>query len=118
MKRLMILTILLSSTLILSGCHDNPLKAMTKDKQIAFLMQASRSAEKVMGVFSEPGGAYYLSCMQEEDISVDCQKFFKHMLSYAHTQKEFANLKLAQLTDPNLIADIAIEYQNIFFNTI
>ncbi|HHF7374003.1 hypothetical protein [Legionella bozemanae] len=118
MKRFIITTMLLMSMSLLGGCHDNPLKALTKKQQINFLMQASRSAEQVMGLFSEPGGGYYLSCMSGEDIELNCQKLFEHMLDFAHLHKEFSRLTLSQLTDARVFAEIALEYQDTFFNTI
>ncbi|HEM0351349.1 hypothetical protein [Legionella erythra] len=103
----------------LTACHDNPLKRMPKHEQIKSLLTASRAAEKAMQVFHSPGGGFYLSCMGSNDQhALSCDTFFNEMLHAARQLPQLKGVTLMQLTDPTLFAEIAIDYQNVFFNSL
>lgn len=119
MKKIAMIMTLFAGITLLTACHDNPLKQMPKHQQIESLLTASRAAEKALQVFSAPGGGFYLSCMGSNDQhALSCEAFFAEMLKASRLMPDLKGLTLAQLTDPSLFADIAIDYQAVFFNSV
>lgn len=109
---------LVMTAFLLAACHQSPLQKIKPEQQIASLLKASRSAEKAMGLYSAPGGGYYLNCMKGNEAGIDCQQLFKQMLLVIQQEPDFKNLTLAELTDQALFATIAEEYHHRFFNSV
>ncbi|KTD65363.1 hypothetical protein [Legionella spiritensis] len=118
MKKTAVILYLFAWTALLTACHHNPLKEASPRQRINFLMAASTAAEKRLDVFVAPGGGYYLSCMQGEDLPIDCRTLFANMVAYAQTTKTFKDVTVAELTDPALFAEVVDDYQNAFFNAV
>ncbi|CEG62202.1 hypothetical protein [Legionella micdadei] len=108
--------LLLSSFCLLSACHQGSFKGVPKEKQITHLLKASKSTEKQLGLFTPPGGGYYLSCMGSNEGNIDCQSFFNAMAHYLNASTEFKKAQLTDITDPSLFTAIALDYQMAFFN--
>ncbi|NSL19583.1 hypothetical protein HRQ65_14420 [Tatlockia micdadei] len=108
--------LLLSSLCLLNACHQGSFKEAPKEKQVANLLNASKSAEKQLGIFTPPGGGYYLSCMGSNEGNIDCQSFFNAMVHYINESTEFKKAQLADITNQSLFAEIALDYQVAFFN--
>lgn len=111
--------ITLVSCLLLVACSDEskPFKRVFKDKMIAAFMQASREAEKIMSIYTPPGGSYYLSCMSTHEGQINCQQFFALMLTNLKNDEIFKNMTTKELTDCTLFKALALDYQNVFFDT-
>lgn len=105
----------------LSACSEqSPLKTKPPEKAAAFLVKASRYAEKQIGHFQPPGGKVYGICMQgkADVIHVDCTKLYQAMVQYAHTQADFKGLTVKQLTNAKTWQRLGEDYQRQAFDQI
>ncbi|MBA2649913.1 MAG: hypothetical protein H0U75_10050 [Legionella sp.] len=109
---------LITSVMLLSACHESPIKTHSKRQTIEFLRQAAISAEKTMNLPARKKGRFYSNCMEGNIESIDCKRFFSAMLAFAKTNKDFQHLTYLQLTDAKTYDGLAEDYQDKLFNTI
>jgi hypothetical protein len=102
----------------LTACHENPLNTHKTQQNVAFLRQAAISAEHAMKLSAHKGGRFYSNCMEDNKEAIDCDTFFKQMLQFAQTNKEYHNLTYVELTNARMYSFLAEDYQSKIFNTI
>ncbi len=103
--------ILLTSSMGLTGCHQNPITQHKPEKSALILLRASRLAEQQLKI-DTPTGWVYGSCMDDNRSNLDCKAFFKAMLPLAKQDKAFKNLTYADLTDQKTFETIAEDYES------
>ncbi|MBA2648293.1 MAG: hypothetical protein H0U75_01630 [Legionella sp.] len=109
---------LIASVILLSACHEPPMKTHSKKETIEFLRHAAISAEGTMNLPARKKGRFYSNCMQGNIEKIDCKRFFSAMLAFAQTNKDFQHLTYLQLTDAKTYEGLAEDYQDKLFNTI
>lgn len=102
----------------LTACHENPMKTHSKQQNIGFLRVAAMSAETVMNLNARKGGRFYVNCMEGNKEKIDCEQFFKEMLTFAKVRQDYRDLTYQELTDAKLYASLAEDYQIKLFNSI
>lgn len=122
MKKLTKIIVLLSSvtasSLMLTACHENPLKAHSERENVATLQEAARMAEKGLSLPSFKRGRTYLECMKDKQVEVGCGEFFEKMLQALKTKQGYGGMNLSDLTDKKTFASLADSYEDKLFNTI
>ena len=102
----------------LLGCSEAPLKSAPKEKQVAVLLKASRTAEKAMGLYTPPGGGYYLNCLKANEAQIDCGQFLTTMLTALQKDPAFRKVSIEELQDHALFAELTEAYQARFFSAL
>lgn len=106
---------LLAASLLLSACHDNPLKAEDRPETIHFLVSASRFAESKTA-FQDLKGAGYLQCMTHNTLQLNCEQFFEDMVNFARRKPLFQTLTVANLKDKAFFRQIETDYRRKQFD--
>jgi hypothetical protein len=109
--------LLLPALFLMTACHQNPLKSESPEKTVAFLIEASRAAEKNTP-FHDLKGAAYSQCMTNNPLQLDCSKLFRDMLCFARDVPDFNSTTLADLHDKSLFQSLSERYQQQQFNTL
>lgn len=117
-KTIVLLSSVTASSLMLTACHENPLKSHSERENITALQEAARAAEKGLSLPSFKRGRTYLDCMKGKPVEVGCERFFEHMLQALKTKQGYKNMSLSDLTDKKSFASLADSYEDKLFNTI
>lgn len=120
-QKLLLSSLVLVMTTGISACHhESPLKKEVKGKSAAFLVSASRFAEKALklSLHEDDFGAIYSDCMEgksgagERVIKVDCKALYKAMAVFAKKgiYPEFKGVTLADITDADMYDGLRDRY--------
>jgi hypothetical protein len=107
-KKLFYAAVLVSSTLLLSACHNsNPLLTQNKKETVQFILNAQNYASEQTHLYDSVGSVY-LDCLNNplhfsnpfaKQNDKGCENIFKQMLIYAKKTKHFSSLSLNNLKD-------------------
>ena len=95
---------------LLTACTPNPIKAAKPKMAAEFLVTASKIAQDKLKINGETG-YYYGECMNGKGEKDLCNKLYQAMVDYAKTIKAFNTLSVNNLTDPNVFAKLAEDYE-------
>lgn len=115
-KNLVKAIVITASAILINACHhENPLKTHLKKASATFLVTASANSEKRLhfAIQKDSYGFAYLECMEgKKSPEIRCEDLYRGMITFAKEgdYSEFRNLKLADLTDPELFKTLADEY--------
>ncbi len=125
-KKLILISFLLVMTAGLSACHhESPLKKEVKAKSAAFLVSASRFAEKTLklSLHDNDFGAIYSDCMEGKTTAddrakgVDCKALYQSMAVFAKrgVYPEFKGTTVADITDAAMYDGLRDRYDEAWF---
>lgn len=121
MKKITTLASLMLGTVLLTACHQNPLKTQPKGKGAAFLIGASAVAERhlKLGIPEGSLGGVYTDCMEGKAEKINCAALYEAMTAFARTGKypDFKDLTLADLRDKEVFASLRDEYEEVLLTT-
>lgn len=117
-KTIVLLSSVTASSLMLTACHENPLKSHGTRENVATLQEVARMAEKDLSLPSFKRGRTYLDCMKGKPVEVGCEQFFGKMLQALKTKQGYGGMNLSDLTDKKTFASLADSYEDKLFNTI
>lgn len=109
--------LLLPALVLMTACHQSPIKTENKAKIVAFLMDASRFAEKNTP-FHDLKGAGFIQCMTNNTLKLDCPKFFNDMVAFAQTVRDYKTTTVSDLKDKALYQSLKVQYQQKQFDTL
>jgi hypothetical protein len=109
---------LITTSLLLTACHENPLHKHRKEANANFLRDAAFAASKELHVSPLTAGRTYMGCMDGDKTTAACKRLFLAMLSYAKERTSYADLSYQDLTDTKTYIDLAEDYENKLFNTL
>lgn len=121
MKKTNVIKCFLLVVCLLSGCHENPLKAHKEEVSTRFLINASIAAAKRLhlGLNETNAESVYPDCMEGQGGSIDCQAFYQAMVIFAKEGKfpGFKRLNVADLCDKAVFDILKEGYSaRVFFN--
>lgn len=114
---------LLLATLLLSACHNNPLKSNKEQHSTRFLINASVAAvHSINPKMDERDAQYiYLNCMNGKGAALDCGTLYQAMVHFAKNSSflEFHNVRVADLTDKAVFESLREGYEErLFYNNL
>lgn len=114
---------LLFATLLLTACHNNPLKTNKEELCTRFLINASVAAVKIVKPEMDAREAQYayLSCMKGRQASIDCNSLYAAMVNFAKSSEfsEFKGVNVADLTDKAVFESLLEGYEErLFYNNL
>lgn len=101
----------------LGGCsklEPNPLSTVPASTATHFLESADKVAVRKIRV--NWGHTGYQDCMDGKHKAIDCNRLYSVMLDYAKTQRLFASLTKAQLTDQSVWKKLKDAYEEVAFD--
>ena len=107
---------LLTAALLVTGCHENPLKGHRTRTNVDALLNAATKAERKLGLDRELAGRVFLDCMEEKAANVNCADFFNLMLSFVQKEPGFEGMRPGDLTDRTQFKRLAESYDERWFN--
>lgn len=113
-----LLSSITASSMMLSACHENPLKLHSERENVTALQEAARMVEKNLKLSSFKRGCTYLECMEGKQVDVNCEKFLGKMLKDLKTKQGYGAMNLSDLTDRKIFASLVDSYEEKIFNTI
>ena len=117
-KKIVLLGSLTASSLMMTACHQNPLKSHSERENVATLQEAARVAEKESNLPSLNRGRTYFNCMKGKPVDIGCKRFFEQMLAALKKKQGYEDMSLTDLTDKKSFASLADAYEDKLFNTI
>lgn len=114
---------LLLATLLLSACHNNPLKTNKEALCTRFLINASVAAVKNVKPEMDAREAQYVyfSCMKGRQASIDCNSVYTAMANFAKSSEfsAFKGINVADLTDKAVFESLREGYEErLFYNNL
>ena len=114
---------LLLATILLSACHNNPLKSNKEEHSTRFLINASVAAVKIVKpeINAREAQYIYLSCMKGKEASIDCNAVYAAMARVAKSSEfsAFKGLNVADLTDKAVFDSLRVGYEErLFYNNL
>jgi len=105
-KKISITSALFMSVTLVACSGNNPLQTQPKDQALAFVEEASKTAETQLHIKAFPPGNTYYACMTDDGM-VDkrqnphvCEDVYDAMITYARTTNSaFKNITLSELQD-------------------
>ena len=106
----------LTPAILLSGCHENPLKGHSIRTNVDVLLKASTKAERELGLDRGLSGRIFLDCMKGKAANINCADFFKRMLGIVKQEPGFESMSHSDLTDSVQFTRLAETYDERWFN--
>lgn len=98
---------------LLTACHENPLKTASKDKTARLLTQASKYAEEKAGRPQHARG--YFDCIRGKQKALNCDQLYSDMVEYAQKEDDFENITVADLKNQEAFKRIKEYYEERLF---
>lgn len=123
MKQLTLSFCVLLATLLLSACHNNPLKSNKEQRSTRLLINASVAAVHIVKPEMDEREAQYvyLNCMNGKEAALDCSALYQAMVHFAKKSPfiEFHSVSVADLTDKAVFESLREGYEErLFYNNL